>query len=127
SGLNVEALKKRIAAATELMAQDAERFEQYARTKVTPVQAVEFLKATLAKLSNKPTGDAHFSEPMVNTIMELFSREDQTVFGMWNAMTAWATHHKLKAGAVRLSTQLGREGKVSSAMRSKQWHELLAA
>lgn len=126
-GLDVEALKTRIAQSAELMAKDAEMFEVYAKTKVNVKQAEKFFADTIAKLSNKPNGDAHFSEPLVMTLLDLFRREDQTVFGLWNAMTNWATHHKLKQGAVKLSTTLGREQKVASAMRAKQWHELLDA
>lgn len=125
--LNVDALKAKIASAAEMMAQDAEQFELWAKTKVNLKQAEEFVKATLAKLANKPNGDAHFSEPLVMTILDLFRREDQTVFGLWNAMTAWATHQKLREGSVKLTTTLGREAKVATAMKSKQWHELLVA
>jgi hypothetical protein len=127
-GLDVEALKAKIAASAEMMAEDAERFELYAKTKVTMKQAEAFFTSTIAALSNKPNGDKHFSEPLVMTLLDLFRREpDGTVFSLWNAMTAWASHHKLKANAVKLSTTLGREQKVAAAMRSKQWHELLAA
>lgn len=127
SGLNIDALKAKIAnAASATRDEDAEKFGLYARTKVTLKEAELFFQRTVAKLANKPNGDTHWSDPLVNQLLENFAREDQTAWGLWNAMTQWSSHGKRKVNASALTTTLGRESKVAQAMRSPEWNEIIS-
>jgi len=127
TGLNIEALKAKIAnMAGVARTEDAERFGLYARTAVTMDQAREFFQRTIAKLADDSHGNARWSERLVEKLMQEFQREDQTVWGVWNAMTAWATHGERKANASALGTLIGREQRVASAMRDPRWDEMLA-
>jgi hypothetical protein len=123
---NVEGLQKQISNAMGMMGADAERFAVMAKTYLSAEQAIEMLKATIAKLPNKPTGEAHYSEPLVSKIMERFAREDATVWGLYNAVTAWQTHEKFKANANGITALVGRETKVAEMLRSKEWNETFA-
>lgn len=126
-GLDVESLKARIRNSLDAMGDDAERFGLYAKTKVTLAQATEFFQRTIAKLADRSNGDANFSEPLVQQMLANFKIEDKTVWGVWNAMTAWATHGERRAGASGFTTLLHREQRVASAMRSKEFEALLRA
>lgn len=123
---SVEGLQKQIGNAMEMMGADAEKFAVMARTSLDKEAAIEMLKATIAKLPNKPTGEAHYSEPLVNKIMERFAREDQTVWGLYNAVTAWQTHEKFRANASGITALVGRETKVAAMLRSDEWNEAFA-
>jgi hypothetical protein len=125
--LNIEALKSKIRNGLSMMADDAERFGQYAKTKVTLEQATEFFQRTIAKLAQTSDGKARWSEPMVQQMLVNFRQEDKTVWGVWNAMTAWATHGERRANTSALSTTLGREARVADAMRSQHFAALLKA
>ena len=123
---NVEGLQKQIGNAMGMMGADAERFAVMARTFITVEQATEMLKATIAKLPNKPTGEPHYSEPLLNKILTRFAQEDQTVWGLYNAVTAWQTHEKFRSNANGITAMVGREQKVAEMLRSKEWKETFA-
>lgn len=123
---NVEGLQAQITNAMDMMGADAERFAVMAKTPLSVEAAVEMLKVTIARLPNKATGEAHWSEPLLNKIMERFAREDQTVWGLYNAVTAWQTHEKMRANANSITAMVGREQKVAEMLRSKEWNETFA-
>lgn len=128
TGVDVEALRERIAAGVHMGEEDAERFGLYARTKVSPDQARTFFKRTIAKMTGETEeGEPKFSARLVDDLVKRFEREDQTVWGLWNAMTAWATHAPTRAGSTEIGTSLSREGRVAAAMRSKRFEALIAA
>ena len=126
SGFNLDGLKAQIANAISMMSEDADKFGLWARTKVTVKQAEDFLKLTIAKLPNKPTGEAHHSEPLLNKILGQFTREDQTLWGLYNAVTWWQTHDDVRSNADRLTATIGREQKVASMLKSKHMDEVFA-
>ena len=123
-GFSVKGMQAQLTTAMNMMEADADRFGLWARTKITVKQAEEMLKKTLAKLPNKANGDENYSESLVNKILERFRQEDQTVWGLFNAATWWQTHSDFKAGSNRLTATLGREGKVASMIRSKEWSSI---
>jgi hypothetical protein len=127
TNFSVEALKAQIQSAAAAMADDPETFGLYARTKLSPQKARTFLQKTLAKLPNKPDGTPHFSEQLVDTILDQFRKEDQTVWGLMQAMTWWSTHGALKANANVLTARTGREERVATALRTKNWADLYEA
>ena len=124
---NVDGLNRQVENAIGMMDQDAERFAQMAQTMITSEQAVEMLKLTIAKLPNKPTGEAHFSEPLINKIMHRFNTETdgRSAWDLFNAVTSWSTHEKLRSNADAISGIVGRETKVAAMLRSKEWNEML--
>jgi hypothetical protein len=127
TGLNIEALKAKISnMAGAGSPEDAERFGLYARTPVTTLQAEEFFQRTIAKLGDDPHGNPRFSERLVAKLLDQFRHEDQTVWGVWNAMTHWASHGERKVNASALGTLIGREQRVAQAMRDPRWDEMLA-
>lgn len=126
SNFSVDGLQNQINNAMGMMGDDAERFGLYARTPCTVEQAERFLKLTVARLHNKPNGDANFSETMVNNILTQFNREDNTFWGLYNAVTYWQTHTKIKAGSNNITSIVGREQKVAAMLRSKHMDEVFA-
>ena len=127
SGFNMKATAAKIENAMGAMHEDADKFGRWAAQRITRDQAVEMLKLTIAKLPNKPTGEAHFSEQLLNQIMEQFAREDQTAWGLFQAITHWQTHGKTRENANRLSVTVGRETRVAKMLNSQHWGDLCGA
>ncbi len=123
---NVEAFKAKIIAAAEAMAGDADTFGKYAKAGLSVRDAEKFLKATFAKLPALPNGDANFSQRLVDDILTRFNKEARTVWGLVQALTEWSTHGEMKAGSDHLLGRLGREERVSKAMRSPLFDALAA-
>lgn len=126
TNFNTTAMRAKIGNAMHGMTDDAERFGLWAKTRISVADAEKMLKQTIAKLPNKANGSPHFSEPLLNKILEQFRREDQTVWGLYNAVTHWQTHGQHKKGANALTTTIGRENKVANMLRSAQWKGLAA-
>lgn len=125
--LDVESLKARIRNGAAAAGGDLDRFQTYANTTVSPTQAAAFFQQTIGKLADKTDGTPNWSEPLVRELLVNFRDEDQTAWGLWNAMTAWASHGKRKQGSSVVGTLLGREERVARAMRQPEWDALLAA
>lgn len=124
---NIEAFKAKVLKSAEMMSGDADLFGKYASTKLDVKTAEKFLQMTFAKLPDKPNGDAHFSERMVMDILSRFHKEDNTVWGLVQALTEWSTHGEMKSNADPVLGRIGREEKVASTMRTSFFDELLAA
>lgn len=127
AGFSIEAFKKQVLVSAELMAQDGERFTLYAQTKCSKDQAKEFFRRTIARQPDTPSGEAAWSERLVDTLLKIFEDQPQTVWGAVQAMTYWATHHEAKAGSNPIMTQVRRDDRVVAAMRTPEFQELLAA
>lgn len=124
---SMDAFRDKVRASAELMLRDVERFKLYVRTSLTREEAEAFFKATIAKLKDKPTGEPNWSDRLVAKLLELFDSEPQSVWGAYQAMTAWATHGDLREGDSPLTARVGREERVARAMRADEFRELLAA
>jgi hypothetical protein len=127
TGFNQEAFRRKVLAATEMMEADTERFKLYIKTPLSIPQAAEFLKATIAKLADKPTGEPHWSDPLVNDLLGRFSHQPPTVWGLYQAMTEWATHGALRQNATALTARVQRDERVAKTMRSSEFKALIAA
>lgn len=127
SNFSIEALKRSILTAADMMENDSERFGLYASTKLSIDRAEDFLKLTLAKLPLKANGEENFSQPLTLDILGRFKNEDQTVWGLLNAMTNWATHGDIRQGSGEVTSRTGRDDRVARALRSPQFDELLLA
>ena len=126
ANFNLKAMQAQLGNAFEAMTMDQERFELWAKTKINVLQAEEGLKRTIAKLPNKPNGDAHFSEPLVNKILARFvGVEDQTVWGLFNAVTWWQTHSEFRSNANSVTALIGREQKVAQMVKSNPWAQFI--
>lgn len=126
--VDIEALQAKIAMGVAAMADDTERFELYARTKVTVDQAAHFFRTTIARLSPTVTGEEQWSRSLVETLLMLFDKEGMpTLWGVINAMTAWSTHGERRANANALTTKVARESRVARAMQATEFEDLLAA
>lgn len=127
SGFSIEAFKRQILMSAEMMERDTQVFERYIKTPLTHVQAEAFIKATIAKLKDKPGGEPNWSEPLRAKLLDLFAREPKTVWGLYMAMTYWATHGDLKGNSVELTARIGRDERVAQSMRTSTFKQLLAA
>jgi hypothetical protein len=127
SNFSIDALKRSIITAADLMENDSERFGLYAKTRLTVDKAEDFIKATLAKLPLKANGDENYSEPLTLDILGRFKNEDQTVWGIYQAMTHWATHGEVRAGSGEVTARTGRDDRVARAMRSQEFEKLIGA
>jgi hypothetical protein len=127
-GFNVEAFKRMIGNAADLMETDTERFRQYATTKLSRDKAEEFLKRTFCKLPDDMNGDAAWSQRMLDTIMNRFiGYEADTVWGLHQAMTWYATHGDVRGEGTGLMARIRRDEKVAASMRSQYADKLLQA
>jgi hypothetical protein len=126
-GFSIAAFKAKVLGAAEMMERDTERFKLYVKTPLNRDKAIDFLRKTLAKQPDKPNGDPHWSEPLVNRILEFFGREPQTVWGLYQAMTAWATHGEMKSNANQLTGRIGRDEQIARSMRAPEFKQLTAA
>jgi hypothetical protein len=126
ANFSVEALKRQIINAGEMMENDAETFGKYARTPLTHDQAEQLFKKTLAKMPPQPDGTPQHSEKKVRDLLNWFGQQDQTVWGAVNAMTAWATHGELRSHAGQVTARVRRDGEVTRAMRSREFQKLVA-
>lgn len=122
---DVSAFRKQVLVAATTMEDDAALFGLYASTRLSAKQAEQFVKATLAKLPNKPNGDENFSDQLTNQILRLFQQEDQTVWGLVQAFTYWATHEDMKGNSDPITGRLGRDARVATALRTPQFKALL--
>lgn len=126
TGVSIEGLKAKIRFGLENMEQDADQFGVWARTKLSAERAEEFIKATIAKLA--PIGtEVRWSRPKLDEILTLFKREDQTVWGLLQALTYWSTHGEMKRSADPVTGRIGREDEVARTMRTAEFQALLAA
>lgn len=124
---SVDAMVRQIENAMGAMSEDADRFGQMARTKLTPKQAEQMLIMTVARLPNKPNGDPHHSAPLVKKILTQFQREDQTAWGLMNAITWWQTHSEIRVNANPVTTTIAREKQVAAMQKHPAWLEALDA
>ena len=127
ANFNTDTLKENILRAADMMENDAETFGKYARTPLTIAQAEDFLKRTMAKLPDKPNGEPHFSEPKLQKLLQQFRREDQTVWGLLQSMTWWATHGDMRSTSGEVTGRLRRDAEVAQTMRSNDFAHLIAA
>lgn len=125
TNFDIKGLQAKVAMGAELLQADAERIGLYAKTPLTPKVAERFLRKTIARLANRPTGEENWSQSLVTDLLERFQREDQTVWGLVNAMTGWATHGPLKEGSGEVTARTGRDARVAQAMRSPLFSTLL--
>lgn len=116
----------------EMMATEEEFFRQLAGTKVTREEAEWFVRETVAKRpkvflrEDKKTGGVvreYAYEKKVEAIMNQFDREDQTAFGVYNALTYWSTHTKSRDGAEHTGL-INRERQVIDAIRNPAFSQL---
>lgn len=124
SNLNLQAMQAKIENALTGMHTDADRFGAWAKKRITVEVAETVLRLTIAKLPPKPNGEPHFSEPLVNKILDQFRHEDQTVWGLFNAVTHWQTHGQRQKNADPLTVTIGREQRVAEMLRSAEWKKL---
>lgn len=120
---SIEAMKRQIDNALSAMETDADTFGLWATTGLSEDKAAEVLKATIAKQQARGQ-EPSFSERFVTAILNRFAQEDQTVWGLYQAVTWWQTHAETKANANALTTLINREGRVAQMLRSPQWKEL---
>ncbi|MFD2175704.1 DUF932 domain-containing protein [Rhodobacter lacus] len=122
---SIEAMKRQIDNALSAMEADADTFGLWATTRLSQDKAAEVLKKTIAK--QKARGqEPSFSERFVTAILDRFAREDQTVWGLYQAVTWWQTHAETKANSNALTTLINRENRVAQMLRTEEWKALAA-
>lgn len=127
TGMSIEAFRAKVLQSAELMETDTERLSLYVRSPLTLEQAREYLRATIARTAPKPDGTPQWSDSLVEKLLVLFVRQPQTVWGLYMALTEWATHGELRSNATALTARVQREERVASALRAPQFTPLLAA
>lgn len=119
-GFSLKAMQAQIDNALNGMDQDAETFGAWARRKITREVAETMLQRTIAKLP-KDANESGYSERLVSKILDRFAHEDQTVWGLYQAITWWQTHEEVKANSNALTTRINRESRVAKMLRSNEW------
>jgi hypothetical protein len=126
-GFSIATMSAQIEAAIDSMSEDADKFGAWATTKIGAETAEKMLIRTLAKQSNDARGKPQHSERLVTTILNRFLHEDQTVWGLYNAITWWQTHAKMNESSTPLTTRLNRESRVARMLRTNEWKALTDA
>ena len=123
----MDGMQAQIWNAFDAMDNDAEMFQKWATTNISPKDAELMLQRTVAKLPNKSNGDPHFSEPLVRKILDRFIQVERggTVWALYNAVTWWQTHADFKTNSNVLTSRLSREGRVAGMLRSNPWKEFV--
>lgn len=124
---DIEAFKAKVLAGVDLMENDTERFELYIKTPLDAAAAETFFKKTIARLKPKDDGEPNWSKAKLEDLLNRFREEPQTVWGAYQAMTAWATHADIRSNATELTSRIGRDEEVARSMRTGEFRQLLAA
>lgn len=115
--LNIEAWKRKFENMGDMLMSDAETFAAMARTRITYDEAKSFLAKNVARYGKKADGSDKVSDRLLNTILEHWHfREEHTVWGLYNALTHWATHGEAREGSDRLTTVINRERRIAPAV-----------
>ena len=133
SGFNANRFVRQIRRGIEMMTKEEEFFRKLAATRVTREEAEWFVRETIAKrpkpfIREGKNGSAiteYAYEKKVQAIMDQFSREDQTAFGVYNALTYWSTHTPARSGAEH-NALLHREKQVIEAVSSPEFAKIAA-
>ena len=99
-------------------------FRRWCDTSVQRVAVQDMFERTLAHAPTRTKPNA-VSEPSLNALMKNFDDEPRTVWGAYNAATAWSSHPDTKGKVYNVERT--RETKVASMLRDKHWLELEGA
>jgi hypothetical protein len=121
ANFSVDGMLAKISRAAEMMTQDADKFGLWATTKCDVATAEVIIKKTLARVAKPGHGKPHFNGKMLSRIMDLFAHEDQTIWGLYQAMTAWQSHGDMKDSSNPVTTTIQRETAVAKALTSDAW------
>ncbi len=128
TGISADAFSRQIEVGIDMLEKDKERMERYIRTPLNRDQAETMFKLTIAKLPDKPGGEPNWSAALVKRLLELYDEEGtENVWAAYMAMTAWATHDEVRGSGNDLTARVGRNARVATAQRAKEFKELLAA
>lgn len=122
---DITGMQTQIENAMKMMGEDADKFGLWANTKLSVEDATRLLQMTIAKLAPKPHMPNRHSEKLVLQLMDKFAKEDQTVWGLYNAITSWSTHNETRKTADKVTSLLSRENRVAKAIRSDEWNDTI--
>ena len=125
-GFSLDALQAKVTHSMSLMGDDADKFGVWAKTKLTSQEAIEMLKLTIAKVPDSSLGEERHNPKLLEKLMDLYRAEDSTLYGLYNALTAYSTHEKTRSNSNPITSLLGREGRVADTIRSKEWTQAYA-
>lgn len=126
SNFSLRAMTAQIENALNGMHQDADTFGRWAKKRINREIAETMLQKTLAKQQAR-NGNPPYSERLINLILDRFAHEDQTVWGLYNAVTWWQSHHTVSESSTPLTTTINRETRVAKMLRSDEWIDLAGA
>ncbi len=124
AGFSLTAMQAQIDNALAGMTTDAETFGRWARKRISREIADTMLRKTIAKLAKKNEKGVDYSERLIFKILNRFDEEDQTVWGLFQAVTWWQSHDKISEGSNPVTTLINRESRVAKMLRSPVWAEL---
>jgi hypothetical protein len=123
SNFSLRAMTAQIENSLNGMYQDAETFGRWAKKKINREIAETMLQKTIAKQQARGNNPP-YSERLIGLILDRFAHEDQTVWGLYQAVTWWQSHHKVSENASPLTTTINRETRVAKMLRSDEWNAL---
>lgn len=125
TGFSADAAVKKIKAAVEAIGEDEERFARYATKPVTEAQARWFFSETIARRPHAFKGSMVYEDKVEKLLAHWRRNEDQTVWGVYNTLTHWSTHHQSTRGQAH-NVVVQREAEVATALRSEAFAALAA-
>jgi hypothetical protein len=121
---------QRIAAAIQAFGEDKYRFVRWLNTPVTDKQADEFFTETMCKRWDAKATCWRINEHQLNQMMKNWYEEEAScganMWGLYNALTRWATHGQIRKGSDPLNTIINREAKVEQIVQRDEWLKLAA-
>lgn len=114
AGLDMDALARGMVAACELYVAETARWKRWAEVGVDTDAAVRVLRA-LPGASDALVGQL--------TTAWVTTREDDTLWNLYNCLTHWATHGEAR-GANRMATVHARQERVARLIEAKPWKVL---
>lgn len=119
SGFNVDKFVDKVSVSAEIFLKNADIWKEYANAKIMPMQVTAMLEAL--ELPESFTRDIE-----VQFLKECDEAGHRTVFELFNALTNWASHGKLRAGTQRAVATENREKRVRSIITSAPFLSLVA-
>lgn len=118
---HIERLKRGI----DMFFRSETQFKHWVSKRVTEDDVEALFKRTIAYVNDRSRHpEERFAAPTFKALWSKFEREPNTVWGVYNAATNWATHPDTRGLAHNVSRQ--RHNRVAQMMKSDQWLSLAA-
>jgi len=123
SAMKIEQMIASIERGLESFFRDEVTFRRWVGKSVYERDVERLLKKTIAYVDDeKREPEERFNQRLYGEIMERYESEPNTIWGVYNALTNWATHFESRGAAHNVTRD--RHNRVAKLMRSEQWLQM---